>query len=68
VQPPWLVTNNTIRRKVVACLKSRPWWILWVHVCLWLVCASKVFQLCTNQLVIWFVHIHMNNWLHCHLF
>jgi hypothetical protein len=24
VQPPWLVTNNTIRRKVVACLKSRP--------------------------------------------
>jgi hypothetical protein len=35
--------------------KSKPWWVLWIHVCLWLVCVPKVFQLRTNQLVVWFV-------------
>jgi hypothetical protein len=39
-----------------------PWWILWVRVCLWLVHAPKVLQFCTNQLVVWFVHILVNNW------
>ncbi len=37
--------------------KSKPWWILWVHVCSWLVRAPKVLQLCTKQLVVWFVWI-----------
>jgi hypothetical protein len=40
--------------KVVASPKSRPWWVLWVRVCLWLVLTPKVFQLCINQLVVWF--------------
>jgi hypothetical protein len=40
--------------KVVASPKSRPWWILWVQACPWLVLTPKMFQLCTNQLVIWF--------------
>jgi hypothetical protein len=50
----WPSTNNTIRGKVMASPKSRTWWILWIHVYMWLVCAPKLFQLCTNQLVIWF--------------
>ncbi len=41
-------------------------WVLWIHVCPWFVHAPKMFQLCTNQLVVWFVHIHMNNWPTCH--
>jgi len=28
--------------KVVASPKSGSWWVLWICVCLWLVCASKV--------------------------
>jgi hypothetical protein len=35
--------------------KFRLWWILWIRVYPWLVHAPKVFQLCTNQLVVWFV-------------
>jgi len=31
--------------------KSEPWWVLWVRVCLWFIRASKVLQLCINQLV-----------------
>jgi hypothetical protein len=27
---------------------------------------TKVLQLCTNQLVVWFVQVHMDNWLACH--
>jgi hypothetical protein len=50
----WLGTKYIIRGKVVASPKSRPWWILWIRVCPWFVLAPKVFQLCTNQLVIWF--------------
>jgi hypothetical protein len=62
----WLGTKNTIRGKVVASFKSRPWWVLWVRVCLWFVCAPKVLQLHTNQLIIWFVQVHVNNWPTCH--
>jgi hypothetical protein len=43
--------------KVVACFKFGPWWILWVRVYSWLIHAPKVLQLCTNQLVVWFVHV-----------
>jgi hypothetical protein len=67
VQPPWPVTKNTIKKKVVACPKSESWWVIWVCVCSWLVHAPKMFKLCTNQLIIWFLHIHMNNWPTCHL-
>jgi hypothetical protein len=66
VQPLWQGTKNTIRGKVLASPKFRPWWILWIHVCLWWVCAPKVLQLHTNQLVVWFVQVYVNNWLTCH--
>jgi hypothetical protein len=41
---PWLGTEYTIRRKVVASLKFGPWWVLWVCGYLWLVHAPK----CSN--------------------
>jgi len=47
-------------------LKSEPWWVLWIYVCPWFVRAPKVLQLCTNQLVIWFMQVHVSNWLACH--
>jgi len=34
--------RTVIRRKVVASPKSGPWWVLWVCVCMWWVCAPKV--------------------------
>ncbi len=46
--------------------KSRSWWVLWVCVCPWFIHALKVLQVCTNQLLIWFVQVHMNNWPSCH--
>jgi len=46
--------------------KSEPWWVLWVCVCSWFVCAPKMFQLCTNQLVVWFVWVHASNIIDCH--
>jgi hypothetical protein len=63
---PWPSINNTIRGKVVAFPKSRPCWVLWVRVCLWFIYAPKVLQLCTNQLIVWFVQVRVNNWLVCH--
>jgi hypothetical protein len=45
----WPNTENTIRGKVVASRKSGPWWILWICVCSWLVCAPRVLQLCTTN-------------------
>jgi hypothetical protein len=50
----WRGIKYTIRGKVVASPKSGLWWVLWVWVYPWLVLTLKVFQLCTNQLVIWF--------------
>jgi hypothetical protein len=52
---PWIFIDNSIRAKVMDSPKFGPWWILWVCVCPWLVRASKVLQLCINQLVVWFV-------------
>jgi hypothetical protein len=52
---PWPNIEYTIRGKVVASPKSRSWWVFWVRVCPWFVYAPKVLQLCTNQLVVWFV-------------
>ncbi len=54
-----------IRGKVVASPKFGSWWVLWVHVCSWLVHAPKVPKLCINQLFIWFVQICVNNWVTC---
>jgi hypothetical protein len=49
--------------KVVASPKSGPWWVLWIRVCPWVVLARKVLQLCTNQLVVWFVQVRVSDWL-----
>jgi hypothetical protein len=51
----WRSVENIIRGKVVVSPKSGLWWVLWVRSCLWLFLAPKVFKLCTNQLVVWFV-------------
>jgi len=41
---PWSDAENTIWGKVVVSPKSRPWWVLWVQNCPWLILAPKVFQ------------------------
>jgi hypothetical protein len=61
MQPPWIIPNNTIRGKVATSPKFRSWWVSWVRVCLWFICAPKVFQPHTKQLIIWFVHVSVNN-------
>jgi hypothetical protein len=52
VQARWPGIENNIRGKLVAFVKPESWL---VHVCPWLIYAPKVFQLCINQLVVWFV-------------
>jgi len=51
----WPSTKNTIKGKMMISPKFGSWWVLCVCVCSCLVCAPKMFQLCTNQLVVWFV-------------
>jgi hypothetical protein len=65
---PWPGIVNTIRGKVMASPKFGPWWVLWIRVCSWLVRAPKMLKLRINQLVVWFVQVHVNNWLACHYF
>jgi hypothetical protein len=60
---PWLGTKYTIWGKVVVSPKSGPWWVLWVCVCSWFVHEPKMLKLRTNQLVVWFVQVHVSNWL-----
>ncbi len=31
--------------------KSKLWWLLWVHVCLWLICAPKCFDYALTNLL-----------------
>jgi hypothetical protein len=50
----WKGAEYTIRGKVVASPKFGLWWVLWIWVCSWFVLAPKMFQQCTNQLVVWF--------------
>jgi hypothetical protein len=38
------------------------WWVLWIWGCSWFVLTSKMFQLCTNQLVVWFMQVCVSNW------
>ncbi len=64
----WPRIENTVRAKVVVSPKSGPWWVLWVRICPWLVHAPKMFQLCINQLVVWFVQVLVNNWPAYHSF
>jgi hypothetical protein len=59
---PWPATKYTIRGKVVASPKFKLWWILWVWICPWLVLTPKVLQLCINQLVVWFMQVHVSDW------
>jgi hypothetical protein len=56
----WWSIDNTIRGKVVVSPMFGSWWVLWICVCPCLIYAPKVFQLCTNQLVVWFVQICVN--------
>jgi hypothetical protein len=55
----WRGTKYIIRGKVVATPKFELWW---VQVCLWLILAPKVFQLCTNHFVFGFVQARVSNW------
>jgi hypothetical protein len=57
----WRGIEYTIRGKVVASPKFGPWWILWVKVCPWWVLTPKMFKLCTNRLVVYFVQIQVND-------
>jgi len=72
VMAPWPGSKYIIRGKVVASPKSEPWWVLWIRVCPWLIharpwfiLAPKVLQLCTNQLVVWFIQFRVSNWIVC---
>jgi hypothetical protein len=47
--------------EVVASPKSKLWWVLWVWSCPWLIQTPKMLKLCSNQLVLWFVHIRVND-------
>jgi hypothetical protein len=57
----WRGTKYTIRGKVVASPKLRPWWVLWIRVCSWFILAPKVFQLCTDQFVVWFMQVRVSD-------
>ncbi len=41
---PWPSAKYIIKGEVMTSPKSRPWWVLWVRVCLWFVRAQK----CSN--------------------
>jgi len=47
------IAKNTIWGKVVASLKSGPWWVKWVQGCPWLVPTLKVCKMISNQFVGW---------------
>ncbi len=58
-----VATHKTYYRgKVVASPKSKLWWVLCVRGCPWFVLALKTLKLRTNQLVVWFVQVRVNNW------
>jgi len=66
VMAPCPCKENNIMGKVVVSPQFGLWWVLWVYVCPWFVHATKMLQLCTNQFIVWFEHVHVNNWLACH--
>jgi hypothetical protein len=60
---PWPGKDYTIRGgKVLASPESRPWWVLWVRDYPWRIHAPKAFKLHTNQLVVSFMQVRVNNW------
>jgi hypothetical protein len=58
----WPSIENITKGKVMDFLKFRPWWILWILISPWFVRAPKVVQLCTNQLIVWFLQVRVNNY------
>jgi hypothetical protein len=68
VLAPWLGTENIIRGKVVASPNFGSWWVLWVHVYSWFIYTPKVLQVCTNQLVVCFVQLHVSKLICLSLF
>jgi len=63
---PWQRTKYTIRGKVVASPKSRPWWVLWICVCSWFVHAPKCFNYALTNLLfglcmsVWVIKLLVN--------
>jgi hypothetical protein len=51
----WPGIEYTIRGKVVASPKFKPWWVLWVHVCLWFVSQPHFGQ-------VWGWNSHSQSW------
>jgi hypothetical protein len=45
-------TKNTIGRMVVTPFESRPWCVMWVRVCPWLVPTPNACRMSSNQLVL----------------
>jgi hypothetical protein len=66
VLAPWPSTKNTIRGKVMASPKSKPWWVLWVRACMWLVHAPKMFSYVLTNLLfslcmsVWVINLLVN--------
>jgi hypothetical protein len=62
----WPGTKYTIRGKVVASPKFGPWWVLWVHVCSWLICAPKCCNYALSNLLfglcrfVWVIEVLVN--------
>ncbi len=46
----WSGTKYNIRGKVMASPKFGPWWVLWVRVCPWFICAPKCYNYALTNL------------------
>jgi hypothetical protein len=62
----WPCTKYTIRGKVVASPKFELWWVLWVHICSWFVCAPKCYKYALTNLLfglckfVWVIELFVN--------
>ncbi len=62
----WPCIEYIIKGKVLVSLKSGPWWVLWVCVCLWFVRATKYFNyalinlLFSLRMSIWIIELLVN--------
>jgi hypothetical protein len=61
---PWLGIEYTIRGKVVASPKSGPWWVMWVRVYPWFICAPKCCNYALTNLLFGLCK-SMCEWLNC---
>ncbi len=63
---PWPGPKYTIRGKVVASPKFGAWWVLWIHVCPWLIRAPKCFNYTLTNLLfglcmsLWVIELIVN--------